>query len=187
VVAAGKVFAERGFAGASTDEIAAAAGFTKGAVYSNFASKDELFFAVLTDRVNARLALAREALAESDAPRDGDGLVAVLGRALRNDRDWELLFLEFWQRAVREPAVGRQFAAHRARLRATIAEFIRAAARRRGVRLAFSATHAATLVLALSNGMAIEEVACPGTVPPDLFNRVLIRLFDVDNDERGLP
>jgi AcrR family transcriptional regulator len=182
VAAAGRVFAERGFAGASTDEIAAAAGFTKGAVYSNFASKDELFFAVLTDRVNARLALARQALEESEASRDGDELVAALAQALRNDRDWELLFLEFWQRAVREPAVGRQFAAHRARLRATIAEFIEAAAHRRGVTPAFSATHAATLALVLSNGMAIEEVACPGTVPPDLFNQVLIRLFEIDND-----
>ena len=45
--AAAQVFAERGFHGASLDEVAAAAGFTKGAVYSNFKNKEDLFLALL--------------------------------------------------------------------------------------------------------------------------------------------
>ena len=55
--AAAQVFANRGFGGASLDEIAEVAGYTKGAVYSNFGSKDELFLAVLQDRMRRQVEL----------------------------------------------------------------------------------------------------------------------------------
>ena len=56
VGAARSVFLRRGFHAASLDEIAAEAGFTKGAVYSNFAGKEDLFFAVYERRLEARAA-----------------------------------------------------------------------------------------------------------------------------------
>ena len=59
--AAGEVFAERGYDRASLDDVAAAAGLTKGAVYSSFASKDELFYALMRERIGERLDLVAEA------------------------------------------------------------------------------------------------------------------------------
>src|ERR1700730_5330771 len=60
--AAAVVFAREGFHGASLDEVAATAGFTKGAVYSNFKSKDDLFLALLDDRIERQFAVASEVL-----------------------------------------------------------------------------------------------------------------------------
>ena len=53
--AATVVFARRGFGGASNAEVAEEAGYTKGAVYSNFSSKDELFLAALETRLRERV------------------------------------------------------------------------------------------------------------------------------------
>src|SRR4249920_557563 len=61
--AAGVVFARQGFHGATLDEVAATAGFTKGAVYSNFTSKDDLFLALLEDRTERQLAVVSDVLA----------------------------------------------------------------------------------------------------------------------------
>src|SRR4051812_50109383 len=67
--AAGEVFAERGFAAASLDQVAAAAGFTKGAVYSNFRSKDDLFLALMEDEGARRIDTVEAALrATGDLP-----------------------------------------------------------------------------------------------------------------------
>ena len=180
LAAAAGVFAQRGFTAASVDEVAAAAGFTKGAVYSNFENKDDLFFALLGEQVKARIAVARQALAEAGGSSQEQMWVMgeALSRVLTADRDWQLLFLEFWQRAVREPAVGRRFAAHREGMRTLIAEAFRNESQRRGATLALPPERMATVALALSNGLAIEELASPGTVPPTLLSEVLVRLSD---------
>src|SRR5260370_10335100 len=74
--AAAVVFSREGFHGASLDEVAAAAGFTKGAVYSNFKSKEDLFLALLEDHLEDTLAAA-EAARQADAARDDDPLANI--------------------------------------------------------------------------------------------------------------
>src|SRR2546421_5848491 len=71
VSSAGELFAERGFHAASLDEIAERAGFTRGAIYSNFENKEELFFAVLERHVNTSL----EAFARLIDQHGGPGTV----------------------------------------------------------------------------------------------------------------
>ena len=66
--AAAQVFAERGYHGASLDEVAAAAGFTKGAVYSNFKNKEDLFLALLESHYDCELAAVRATLEGADDP-----------------------------------------------------------------------------------------------------------------------
>src|ERR1700710_311798 len=109
--AAASVVAERGLAAASIDQVAAAAGFTKGAVYSNFASKDELFLALMTDEVARRVEVVEAGVRETTDL--ADALAAVGAELSRREATWQLLYLEFWQRAVREPDVGRAFVASR--------------------------------------------------------------------------
>lgn len=109
--AAAEVFAERGFAGASIDEIAVRAGHTKGAVYSHFTGKDDLFIAL----IDSHLAVKG---AELDDGFDGVTDVAGLLRRLRaadvmpthGDRTRFLLFSEFRLYALRHPEVGRRLA-----------------------------------------------------------------------------
>ena len=69
--AAAQVFARQGFHGASIDAIAAAAGFTKGAVYSNFKNKEDLFVALLEERVERQVEQVREAMARATTAMQG--------------------------------------------------------------------------------------------------------------------
>jgi AcrR family transcriptional regulator len=126
--AALQVFAEQGFASASLDQVAEAAGLTKGAIYSNFAGKDDLFFAMMKDQVTNRIETVRTALGASSPGADGEQARHDIGRllteAFTQQRNWQLVFLDFWQRAVRDDDVRAQFVAHRRALRAAIAESV---------------------------------------------------------------
>jgi AcrR family transcriptional regulator len=174
--AAGEVFAERGFTAASLDQVAAAAGFTKGAVYSNFGSKDELFLALMTDQVARRVEVVEAALREtSDLP----GALAAVGAELsRRDAGWQLLFLEFWQRAVRDAEVRRSFVASRRDLRARITEVVARFLADHPVRTGWDAESLTVVLIALSNGLAVEALPDPAAVPADLLARVLADLVD---------
>jgi AcrR family transcriptional regulator len=177
LAAATTVFAQRGFSVATIDEVAAAAGFTKGAVYSNFASKDELFLALMDAEVSVRVELARRVLAQAPTSQQAAAEIGDrLAQASIDQPDWQLLFLEFWLRAIREPAVREQFVAHRRALRASIAEAIRQASAGGQTTWPWSAEEQTVLVLALSNGLAIEALADPTAIPDGLFGRVLARL-----------
>jgi AcrR family transcriptional regulator len=107
LLAAGdRLFRESGFHGTSLDQVAASAGYTKGAVYSNFASKEELFFAIYERRVEAAVARNAEALegAPAEAPLE-------LARELLSGSDpgWMAAFFEFWAHALRNPELRARF------------------------------------------------------------------------------
>jgi AcrR family transcriptional regulator len=181
--AAGEVFAERGFAAASLDQVAAAAGFTKGAVYSNFGSKDELFLALMEDEAARRVEVVEAALRTTG---DLAGALAAVGAELtRRDNTWQLLFLEFWQRAVREPDVRRAFVASRRTLRARVTEVVERFLSERPVRTGWDAPSLTVVLLALANGLAVEALPDPGAVPDDLLTRVLADLVDPEPPATG--
>jgi AcrR family transcriptional regulator len=177
--AAGEVFAQRGYDRASLDDVAAAAGLTKGAVYSSFAGKDELFYALMRERIDERLALVTTAVERQgtvrDITSDAAGGVAEL---MSSQRDWHLLFIEFWARAVRDPELHDEFARERRSVRGLIAQFLEAHAAQARVELPVPADQLAVAVLALSNGIAIEHLADPDTVDPSTFGVVLGLLLD---------
>jgi AcrR family transcriptional regulator len=177
--AAGEVFARRGYDRASLDEVATAAGLTKGAVYSSFAGKDDLFYALMRERIDERLALATGAVERqatvSDMTRDaGSGLAQLMS----SQRDWHLLFIEFWARAVRDPVLHDEFVHERRSVRGLIARFLEAQAEQAEVDLPAPADQLAVVVLALSNGIAIEHLADPDTVDPSTFGVALGLLLD---------
>ena len=174
--AARAVFAERGFAGASTDQVAAAAGFTKGAVYSNFGSKDDLFLALMDAEATARVAAVEQALAgTTDLP----GALAAVGDELsRRDPAWQLLYLEFWQRAVRDPGTRASFVASRRELRARVAQVVERFLAEHPVQTGWDAGRLTLVLLALTNGLALEALPDPQAVPDDLLPRVLADLLD---------
>jgi AcrR family transcriptional regulator len=97
VEAAARVFARRGYHRATVDEIAAEAGFTIGALYSNFETKEKLFLAIADRQVETRVseisAVADAAVGEGKA---GEEAAAQLQAFLEADPDWPLLFYEFW-------------------------------------------------------------------------------------------
>jgi AcrR family transcriptional regulator len=177
--AAGEVFAERGYDRASLDDVGTAAGLTKGAVYSSFAGKDDLFYALMRERIDERLALVTEVVERQATVRDitrdaGSGLAQLMS----SQRQWHLLFIEFWARAVRDPGLHDELARERRSVRGLIAQFLEAHAAEAGVNLPAPAEQLAVVVLALSNGIAIEHLADPDTVDPSIFGVALGLLLD---------
>jgi len=174
--AAFAVFGQRGIAGSSIAQVAEAAGLTKGAVYSNFASKDELFLALMTAEVASRVDVVEAALrATGDLP---SALAAVGAELSRREAGWQLLFLEFWQRAVRDPDVRRAFVASRRDLRARVADVVARFLAEHPVRTGWDAESLTVVLIALSNGLALEALPDPDAVPDDLLARVLADLVD---------
>ena len=114
VTSARQVFARRGFHAASLEEIAEAAGFTRGAVYSNFENKEELFFAVLDRHMELQLAAFQDFFEQAGGPdAAGNTDVVRVWRRLSGgeDAEWIALSLEFRLYALRNPDVRERFVA----------------------------------------------------------------------------
>src|SRR6476620_9469393 len=109
VQAAGRLFTANGFHATTVDAIAAEAGYTKGAVYSNFASKEDLFFAVYERRADAAAAQRVELVA--DDPAAGlQRISADTGERRGRDDGWLAVFFEFWAHVIRHPELRGRFA-----------------------------------------------------------------------------
>ncbi len=177
--AALEVFAQRGFDTATLDEVATAAGLSKGAIYSNFTSKDDLFFAMMTDQVSIRVESVRTALATGepdDTPLDLHHIGRLLTTAFAEQREWRLVFLDFWSRALRDDEVRVRFVAHRRAIRDAIADGVQHILDGDLPPGEFTIDDVVTVALALSNGLAIEQYIDPASVSDDLLGRALAQL-----------
>lgn len=177
--AAGRVFARRGFHAASVEEVAADAGYSTGALYSNFEGKEDLFLALLQREIERQAKGVSEAVAErrtlDERARGGaEYWIEFLDR----EPELVLLFMEFWAYAVRNPEVRSRFAARYAEVRAALARIIEDGARELGVELARPPEHLATAIDALADGFALQRLADPGSVPDELFADALAMLLE---------
>ncbi|MFI1417379.1 TetR/AcrR family transcriptional regulator [Streptomyces sp. NPDC020731] len=119
--AAFSVFAAKGFGHVSIEEVCEAAGYTRGAFYSNFADLDELFFALYTERAELIAEQVAGALAQDGPDLDVPAAVDRVTEVLLLDRDWLLVKTDFLVRAARDPEVARVLLEHRTRLRRVVA------------------------------------------------------------------
>ena len=171
---AGRVFARRGLGQASVDEVAADAGFTKGAVYANFGSKEELFLEMLDLRFARRLEDMDRALS-TDEPPEVQARVAGRDFAvfLAGDPDWRRLFFEAALHASRDAAFRAKLQAHYARMRARMAALLEARSAAGGFDPGVPFDQLATMVFAMANGIGFEQLVEPEAVPEDLFSTML--------------
>ena len=172
--AAGAVFARRGFAHASVDQVAAEAGYTKGAFYANFASKEELFLTLLEERFAERVAALDEVLATDEEPGDaaragGEEFVRYLAR----DAEWERLFFEFAAHAARSEQFRGELVSRYRGLIARIATAIDGYAKRIGFTPPGPVEEFALMVFTMANGVALERMLDPDGVPDDLLANML--------------
>jgi AcrR family transcriptional regulator len=170
---AATVFGERGYDGASVEEIAERAGYSHGAVYSNFTGKEDLFLAVFEQYMAER---AQE-LATTQADLPADAPLEERARALADqwmerfavDRESFLLHLEFLGRAGREPGMAERFGSRSATLRETIAAFIAHSQAEEGVEAPLSPADLAMVLRALGIGLAVEALVSPDAVRDGLY------------------
>ena len=180
VSAAEACFVSRGFHASSVDEVAERAGYTKGAVYSNFASKEDLFFAVYERRVEQVLTEVVPDLRQLGPERAFDELAA--GALHRRDPDdgWRAVFFEFWAHVVRHPELRERFAAIHARFLEPLAGAVRALAEDRGLALPadLNADQVAVAWYAMEVGLNLERLSQPQTVDRALARRMGWLLLD---------
>jgi AcrR family transcriptional regulator len=172
--AASQVFARRGYHDASLEEVAAEAGFTTGAVYSNFAGKEELFLALAAREVEERVGEIR-AVAEASERGDAPGAEAAeqFRAFLERDPDWPLLFYEFWSFGVRNAKIREEFGRRRRAVRDALADTLERVARQRGFELRFPAPVLASAISASVNGLAFERAADPQAIPDEVFGEFI--------------
>ncbi len=181
--AAALVFAHKGFAGASVEEIAESAGYSTGALYSNFESKEQLFLELLSARrsqgITRRVTAVAEVLARERAG-DEDPFEALGQLFLRvADRITELapLQAEFWLYAVRNPDAMGIMAAKLGEQVDALEPLVAKVLERSGGAAEPPSREVTTAVLALFQGLVHQRRVDPESVPDDLFARALRWLF----------
>jgi len=168
--AGAEAFARRGYYGASVEEISESAGYSRGAFYSNFTGKDDLFLTLL-DRI-----------LEHQRSEEWEGIPADPGRAfdegLQEGRTWYLLLTEFFLHAMRDERAREKLAQ---RYRANRRGFARFAERRFAEEqrdVPMPPEHLAWLLVAANHGLAMQAYLDPDAVPEDLAATTLGYVLD---------
>lgn len=154
--AARACFTRAGYAGASVDMIAEAAGYSKGAVYSNFDSKEAIFLELLEQHMSGEITISSSFLPAGSSAEDAIARIAERYATDPTDLNWCLLSIEFALHATRSPAFAARRAALFDRHYQAIAGIIRAIAGLAGAEVPNPERAAATFV-ALRQGLALER------------------------------
>jgi AcrR family transcriptional regulator len=172
IEAAAEVFARRGFHGASLEEIAETAGFTRGAIYKNFADKEDLFFAV-RDHINeqALAAFAAQLQQGAAAAFDARAQAAIWQHTDVANPEYLALFLEFRLYELRNPSVQARSAAERDRTRQMLAKFMQDNASANGLTFKVPPETLAAIMAIVSDGFAINATGDPQEI--DLYEAFL--------------
>ena len=172
--AAARVFEEQGIGGASIEVIAAAAGFTRGAFYSNFKSKDELIIAMIADHVEQSIRRNLDLLARHTNIADFLDALKTMDRSQQDPLGRSpLLHMEmilFVARAEkRRPELAERLRARRK----LIADIVETTSKNSGKNRVLNPTWTGAILLALEDGFRLHRLIDPETTPPDSFLRAI--------------
>ncbi len=160
------VLAERGYGAASVEDICAAAGFTRGAFYSNFSSKDELVLALFeatTDRLLAQIEALLPAL--GDEPQSLLDAVLGLLDTEPDQRRWHLISAEFMLHALRNPAAATAWAEQRTTFRRRLTELVESIVAAGNLEMTVDPALFVRLVIALHEGARAQSLLEPADLP----------------------
>jgi AcrR family transcriptional regulator len=186
--AAGRVYSRRGFDAATLDEVAEEAGFTKGAVYDHFGSKERLLFALLDEhlvsQIEEQMTLFDSSLQTNERPLAGADRWM---EELEEDPDAFRLFVEAWLRGQRDEELRKLVVDGMDAWRATLREFGAARAGEIGAQVPEPLFEAlANLMLALGTGLGLLKLADPESVSPRLLGAAfVILLHAVESSEEA--
>jgi len=177
--AASEVFAERGFHGATVEDICERAGFTRGAFYSNFSSKDDLVLELtrrhaedLVDRIRA--ASKREHASAEEVLRD---VLAALADDSRSKERWVVLTTEFTLHAIRDAAARRAWAAQQRRVRDELAAVVDEAVGRQGLTLPMPTDLFVRVAMALTQGSLTQRLVEPRSLAVGELERTVLPIL----------
>jgi AcrR family transcriptional regulator len=177
--AADRLFVERGFHATSVDQIAQAAGYTKGAVYSNFAAKEDLFFAVYERRMERAVRELERTLAAAPDPADWiESVIADTSRRRGRDDRWLSTFFEFWAHVVRRPALRKRFATIHARLEGPFVAALERHADDHQAQPVLDLRQVHLAMTAMTLGLTLERLVRPQVVDGDIATRIARLVLD---------
>ncbi len=189
--AAEKIFARDGFEAARLEEIAAEAGYTRGAFYANFESKEDLFFALLEGQISSRINAFEHIIRNVHDPEAKLRAFREFFLTVCEDRRWSLLSLEFKLFAVRHPEVKVRLAAMNRRLVKPRIGILRDVMEGSGRKLPVSPTAVAMSLSAVTNALGLENMLDRTLMPEAALKQILGNYFDsltgsqVPIDEQG--
>ncbi|MGH9198857.1 MAG: TetR/AcrR family transcriptional regulator [Acidimicrobiia bacterium] len=171
--AAADLFARNGYRSTSVDDVAEAAGYSKGAFYYNFDSKDDLFDALVDEHIEGLTTELEKAL--TDATTMEEKIAAVQRALVRKQRERIDPRLEFEviASAVRDPKVRKRVAAAYRRMREAIAGLIEKEYAEVGAKPPMTPEHLALTIMAGSQGLALMQAIDPDAVPAGIMPSIL--------------
>jgi AcrR family transcriptional regulator len=178
--AAADVFKRFGYNGASLEAVAEAAGYTKGAVYSNFDTKADLFMALLDRYVEGEIAAQVEQFSGKTLDQVIDELDTIIERQITGDPLWAVLRMEFWLVASRDPEVRKRLVGKAEPYRQLAGEMIDDMLAREGRTAPFTGRELGILLNALATGLAIQTQHEPDAVDWTLLGRAARQLAGLD-------
>jgi AcrR family transcriptional regulator len=178
LAAAEKLFARDGFEAARLEDIAFLAGYTRGAFYAHFKSKEDIFFALLEDWVSRRIAEVTALLSQHESPAKRLRALREHYAQIAKDRRLALLSLEFKLFAIRHPEAHDRLRARQRRFRACGAELLLGVASSMGRSLPISGTATAAGLNALSNALLLEHLVDHATFSAAEVRYLLGVFFD---------
>lgn len=170
---AAKLFCRHGLEQASVDDIAQDAGFTKGAFYSNFKSKEELFLAMLDEKFGEEIERIESALQGDEAPDEaarhaGEAFI----RSVRADREWERLYFEFVAYASRNEDFRQEFLTRCRAMNERLEEVYRRWHDRVGITAPMPLRDITSMVSIMADGFLLWEQLDP-SLDEELFGTML--------------
>ncbi|MGW0946005.1 TetR/AcrR family transcriptional regulator [Streptomyces sp. NPDC002623] len=180
VATARQLFLRDGYSATSLSDVAEAAGYSKGAVYSNFRSKDHLCLVVLDDIRADQLTLLTDSVMRGARIDDRLANFAAWGEEHIGDEAWTTLEVEFLAGARHDDELRREIAARAAMIHEMLAQLLDALAQELGVTPAMPADQAARTLLGLGIGLGVQRIADP-TIPTAVLTdtlRLILRLPD---------
>lgn len=174
-----RLFVGKGFHATSVEEIAQEAGYTKGAVYSNFGSKEDLFFAIYERRVDLVVADYEREFREAGPVGGSERLVAQAARRRGSEDDgWLAVFFEFWAHVVRRPELRERFAEIHRRVLEPIAAGTEQVMEERGIELPVGARQYTVALHVMALGLSLERLTQPEVVDVTLAPRMVRLMID---------
>lgn len=178
IQSAEKIFARDGFEAAKLEEIAADAGYTRGAFYSNFDSKEDLFFSLLEKEISSRISALEREMAKVQEPEAKLRTMREFFLAKAIDRRWSLLALEFKLFAVRHSDVKRRLTAMHRRFVEPRVGFLEEVMKSLGVEMPVPAYAIGVALASLGNALSLEHMLDPTFMREQDVRQIMSNFFD---------
>ena len=176
--AAKRIFAQDGFEGARLEDIAAGAGYTRGAFYANFKSKEDIFFALFEEWVRERIETLTSALRRHSDPAEKLVALRTHYAELATDRRLVLISLEFKLFALRHPEAHYRLRNRHRRIRASFGELFSEIMSALGKTIPIAYPAASACLGAVSQGLLLEHLLDLKTLSDGDVRQVLGLFFD---------